>query len=165
MNNYIFNFFYELSSIDMVTNIALFVSYKFIYILIIFLFVWAVFFTEKKMFTLSLFSLAGLTGLVSATIIKSIFQIARPGVLQGIIPRIAETGFSFPSQHATVFFSLAFVSFLVNRKLGFFLTFCAVMISISRMVLGVHYFIDIVGGMVLGLLVALFFIKIFRKIK
>jgi len=165
MNNYIFNFFFGLSSIDMVTNIALFVSYKFIYILIIFLLAWVVFFTEKKMFTFALFSLAGFIGLVSATIIKNIFQVARPGVLQGIIPRVIETGFSFPSQHATIFFSLAFVSFLINRKLGFFLTFCAVMISISRMVLGVHYFIDVVGGMVLGFLVALFFIKIFRKIK
>ncbi len=165
MSNPIFNFFFGLSSIDIVTSIALFVSYKFIYILIVLLLVWSLFFAGNKMFTFSLFALTGSVAWVMAFIVKGIFQIARPGILQGIVPRIIETGFSFPSQHATVFFSLAFVSFLINRKLGFFLMFCALMISISRMVLGVHYFIDIVGGAVLGLMVALLFIKIFRKIK
>ena len=61
---------------------------------------------------------------------------------------------SFPSGHATFFFAMAAAIYLYNKKwgIGFFIATLAV--TISRVVAGVHYPSDILGGMIIGILVA-----------
>ncbi|MDM0103950.1 phosphatase PAP2 family protein [Variovorax sp. J22R24] len=65
-------------------------------------------------------------------------------------------GPSFPSSHATVYAALAF-SFLLAascRAVGFALLVLAVLVGVARVVVGVHFPLDIAAGMALGGLAA-----------
>jgi undecaprenyl-diphosphatase len=59
---------------------------------------------------------------------------------------------SFPSDHAAMFFALASGIWMAHRRLGY-LAFCCVMVVVClpRIILGVHYPSDILGGAVLGI--------------
>jgi len=61
-----------------------------------------------------------------------------------------------------VLFGMAWGIFLYNRKAGSVLLALAAIMGFSRVYVGIHYPLDIVGGMVLGLLVALFFTVVYR---
>lgn len=85
---------------------------------------------------------------------------------------------SFPSKHAAFAFTLAFLSFPINRRLGRTMLTLAVLVGISRIYVGVHYPADILGGAALALIFSLmlyctrsktsafpdFFIRIYHKI-
>ena len=70
---------------------------------------------------------------------------------------------SFPSGHAALAFSAAVIlNFLYRGKL-WILYPLAVLISISRIYIGVHYPSDVIGGILIGTLGALLAIWIFKK--
>lgn len=93
----------------------------------------------------------------TALLIKEVVHRARPGaVYQAYI----ETGFSFPSGHATLAAALyGFLIYLVWRlmpagarrtaAIGALLLLTG-LIAFSRLYLGVHYLSDVVGGLLLG---------------
>lgn len=63
---------------------------------------------------------------------------------------------SFPSDHATLGFSLAFGLWLAGyKKLGWFLLVWTVVFSLARVIVGVHFPLDIVAGLIVGGLMAL----------
>ena len=96
----------------------------------------------------------GVAWLVGA-IIKNIIAEPRPFIsLTKVVNLFPETGFAFPSQHAAFFTALAFSIYLQHKKAGYFFLFFAFFISIARIAGGVHYPIDILGGIVLGILVS-----------
>jgi undecaprenyl-diphosphatase len=64
---------------------------------------------------------------------------------------------SFPSDHACLYFALATVIFLSNRRLGLFAFLCAAIASCTRVYLGIHYLTDVLGGAFLGILVVILF--------
>ena len=66
----------------------------------------------------------------------------------------SETGFAFPSSHSATAGALAFAVFFVNKRLGYVFMICAVLVGVSRIVAGVHFPIDILGGYLLGFGVA-----------
>ncbi|WP_195573028.1 undecaprenyl-diphosphatase [Paenibacillus sp. 1001270B_150601_E10] len=61
---------------------------------------------------------------------------------------------SFPSDHSTFAFSLAFAAFLIKRKIGSVLLVLAALTGIGRVFVGVHFPFDVMGGMVLALICA-----------
>ncbi len=73
------------------------------------------------------------------------------------------TRFSFPSGHATIatiFFTILLYSLIENiksKKVKIILTIAAIiiilLISFSRIYLGVHWFSDVLGGIILGILI------------
>ena len=65
-----------------------------------------------------------------------------------LISRISDG--SFPSAHTFLSFAMAFGIYLYNKKLGIVLLISAALVSISRIYVGVHYPLDILGGMVLA---------------
>lgn len=58
---------------------------------------------------------------------------------------------SFPSGHATFFFALAMVVFLYNKKIGGWFLAMALLISLARVYVGVHYPSDILAGALIGI--------------
>lgn len=60
---------------------------------------------------------------------------------------------SFPSGHASFFFALSAVVYLYNKKLGTWFLAAAVLISLARVYVGVHYPSDVLAGAIIGILV------------
>jgi undecaprenyl-diphosphatase len=77
------------------------------------------------------------------------------------------TGKSFPSSHAANNFFAAFIlSFFYKKNPWVFYT-TASLIAISRVVVGVHYPFDVIGGAIIGtaiaLLLRLILVELFEK--
>jgi len=63
--------------------------------------------------------------------------------------------YSFPSDHATFLFALAFSFYLAGeRAIGYCLFAVGVLVSIARVVVGFHYPSDVLAGWILGFLAA-----------
>jgi len=62
---------------------------------------------------------------------------------------------SFPSDHATAAFAISVAILLRHRKAGIVALVLAALVSVSRVVVGVHYPSDVLGGALLGTLAAL----------
>ncbi|GEK57213.1 hypothetical protein CHL76_02630 [Marinococcus halophilus] len=94
---------------------------------------------------------------IITTVFKNFFSRQRPEVLAAY----DGTGFSFPSGHATGAVTFyGFLAYLVIRSglatvwkwiLGILLIVLALLVAISRMFLGVHYFTDVLAGISVGL--------------
>jgi undecaprenyl-diphosphatase len=57
---------------------------------------------------------------------------------------------SFPSDHATAAFAIAVAIWLRNRTAGWLALAMAVILGVSRVVVGVHYPSDVIGGALIG---------------
>ncbi|MCI5050877.1 MAG: phosphatase PAP2 family protein [Candidatus Pacebacteria bacterium] len=74
-----------------------------------------------------------------------------------VLPLFPYGGFdSFPSGHATLFAALATGIFVNHKKIGIIFGICAVLISLTRVISGVHFPIDILVGWILGISSVLF---------
>jgi undecaprenyl-diphosphatase len=62
---------------------------------------------------------------------------------------------SFPSDHATGAYAIAFAILLRHRKAGVVAFILATLVAVSRVALGTHYPTDILGGAAVGALAAL----------
>ena len=89
--------------------------------------------------------------------IKAIVQRPRPfSIVPEADPLFGGTlGTSFPSGHAaTAFAGAVILAVLVRRAIPFLLTL-AVLVAFSRIYVGVHYPLDVLGGAAIGTTVAL----------
>lgn len=66
---------------------------------------------------------------------------------------------SFPSGHATLFAALAMMFYLYHRRSGMLFAVLAVVISVARVISGVHFPIDILVGWLIGSFVSLLVYK------
>ncbi len=120
-------------------------------------------FLHKKKEILLVFITAGFAWVLGA-ILKLLIHIERPFIsLPGVTSLIPETGFAFPSGHSTLFMALAVSIYLLHKKIGRWFIFSAVIIGLARISAGVHFPMDILGGFVLGALVA-YFVKMYRMV-
>jgi len=89
--------------------------------------------------------------------LKEIFQTARPlGVAL-----IEQGGFAFPSGHAQGSTTLWLMLALLIRKkwMNYLAVIMIILVSLSRLYLGVHYPVDILGGILIGVLIVLVYDK------
>lgn len=102
--------------------------------------------------------------------LKAAFAIPRPWVLdpsfepvESAVPEA--TGFSFPSGHTlTACVSLGGVALYLKKAWAFLVAaLLTVLVAFSRMYLGVHTLLDVSVGLLLGVIVLLFFWLIFLK--
>lgn len=61
---------------------------------------------------------------------------------------------SFPSGHSAFFFAMATATYCYNKKWGIGFFIAVALMNISRIVAGVHYPSDILGGAIIGIVVA-----------
>ena len=93
----------------------------------------------------------------AAISLKIFFTLERPVLLMGdLMPLIAKDSHSFPSGHATFFGALATAIFLKHKKAGYLFMLAALLIGLARIIAGVHFPLDILGGFLLGALIAYF---------
>lgn len=112
---------------------------------------------------LGLMSVLLARGLV-AEVIKFLYQRPRPYV-ELVFKPLIDIDFSsaFPSGHASLFFALATTTFLINKKWSYYFFAGAFLMGLARIYVGVHWPLDILGGMVVGVLSALVVWKILPR--
>jgi len=107
----------------------------------------------------------GLSGifswLVASKFLKNIFQLERPNPENFFIE--PDTFYSFPSGHTTFMIALATALYSYDKKLGIITFILGLIVGFSRVMIGVHFYRDIVGGIIFGLILGFVFIKILRK--
>ena len=125
------------------------------------------YFNGKKSQAVFLFSVSVVTALTNEGL-KQIFRVSRP-----VSTLIQETGFSFPSGHTTfavVFFTLITYIFMMGSSLrtkvfAYVVSSVIVLIiAFTRIYLQVHWSTDVVGGLVLGGIILVLSILIYKKI-
>lgn len=114
-------------------------------------------------------SITVIVSIVLNIILKSVFARQRPDILK----LINETSYSFPSGHAMVNAALYVMIILTinniikNKEMQFLIKgLCILMIiiiSFSRIYLGVHYLGDILGGCLLGFSISAIIYNIYIK--
>jgi len=111
--------------------------------------------TRKK---IEIFLTVCLSVVISRFVVTEIIRLfchrLRPFAAYGFHPLIPENAYSFPSGHAAFFFAMGAAIFCYNKKWGFGFFAAAVIMGIARVMAGVHYPSDILGGMVVGTLTA-----------
>lgn len=172
MNISIFNFLHSFAlQHQWLDGLIWFLAVPFIYIMIgivaVYFFVHYDFFKTKNIATLltgkgrdiaKIFFSAGFAYAV-AYILKIVIHTDRPFVaLSNINSLFIETGYAFPSGHSATIAALATAVYFKNKRLGYVCMIAALLIGASRVMAGVHFPIDIIGGYALGFLVA-FFVK------
>lgn len=100
--------------------------------------------------------IACITAWVIAEMIKTLFPTTRPFIADGKLPLTLTVPFdgAFPSSHETISFAMAATVWYHNKKIGIAFVITAILIGAGRVFANVHYPIDILGGAVLGLVVA-----------
>lgn len=175
MNNQIFYFFYNFAHQSVWLDglfifLAVYLPYLVILSAIIFLlFHHEVLKSEKPLAVLqqkwkeiSLVFFVSIGARVVTEVLKYLFHADRPFIkLQNVFSLFPESGFSFPSGHATFFMALAFAIYFSHKKAGYVFMFLALLIGLMRIVGGVHFPIDILGGFVVGFLTSYIIYRFF----
>ncbi len=122
-----------------------------VFLLILFL---APFYKDKlKLFLTAVISVV-LSRLVITEIIRFLYCRPRPFMAYAVKQLVSENHCSFPSGHAAFFFALAMAVYFFNKKWGLVFFSAAILMTIARVISGVHYPTDILGGAVIGILSA-----------
>lgn len=120
--------------------------------------------TIKKVFFFSLIS--SLLAWILSWMFKSLLPTLRPFLLEGLVPLTLTVTYdsSFPSGHSAFAFGLSTAIFLFNKKLGVIYFFLSFLVAVGRVLGKVHFWVDVLGGMILGIFSALLIDYIlFRK--
>jgi len=116
---------------------------------------------ERKSFTIATIIL--FSGVIAGGI-KSIIARPRPDT---ILVLDYEPTYAMPSGHATLssaFMSYAWLNQKVKQNLKWITLFVFIIVAISRLYLGVHYFSDVLVGAFIGLIIGWFILGIENKL-
>ena len=78
---------------------------------------------------------------------------------------ISSSFHSFPSGHTSTIFIVALTFSIFTPKLKYFYLCCASIVALSRIVVGAHFFTDIIGGIVVAFIGFKVTLSIFEKFK
>ncbi len=126
---------------------------NFLRVLFVLLILAAATFGRKRFVWIILFSIVvvTLTDQSSASLFKPLIGRLRPCKLMEVHLLVScGSGFSFPSSHAANLFGQALFWGLLFRKYLWPGIIFAFLVGLSRIFVGVHYPLDVIGGMILG---------------
>jgi undecaprenyl-diphosphatase len=165
MDYYLFNLINQFASKYLcLDTLGIFFANYFQYAVIASLLVFLIVDFKKywKIVALSLF--AGGFARVFAQAIYFVYPTVRPFGTMNVNQLVSHSvNNSFPSGHAILFFTLAAIIFLHNKKAGTLYFLFAFLISLARVFCGIHWPSDILGGAILGILLALAINYIFKN--
>ena len=107
----------------------------------------------------------GINFLLGNLFLKTLIASLRPCQVDAGVRMLISTpgGYSFPSGHTLHAFTAATAIFLYYKKSGIAAFVFASLIAFSRMYLFVHYPTDILGGLILGVTMAVLVYRIVQK--
>jgi undecaprenyl-diphosphatase len=100
-------------------------------------------------------------GIIIETI-RFFYHSPRPFEALSLSTLLSESSSSYPSCHAAVFFAMAMTVFYYSRRLGWWFFAFAFLNGLARVVAGVHWPFDILGGAGAGILSAALVYQIIR---
>lgn len=168
MNQYLFEFFYNFAyKSDIFDSIISFFASDYALIITTVLLVY-LFEHKDKLKSVSdlivVIITAGTTWAV-ATYLKLFFHTLRPFEVFPIVTLVEQNGFAFPSGHSAFFMAIASSLWFYHKRLSIFFGISAVVIGVSRIIAGIHFPIDILGGLALGFIIGMIMPLIINKIK
>lgn len=107
---------------------------------------------RRQLHILSVFILSAILsrGLITE-IIRFFYSRPRPFLALDFTPLIKqELSSSFPSGHMTFYFVLALSIFLLSKKWGWFFVVSVNLMGLARIMAGVHWPTDIIGGILIA---------------
>lgn len=105
-----------------------------------------------------------LSRFIITEIIRFLYCRPRPFMAYTINHLVDNANCSFPSGHAAFFFALAMATYFYNKKWGAWFFLAAILISLGRIIAGVHYPIDILAGAAIGIIMAYLTLWAVKKI-
>jgi undecaprenyl-diphosphatase len=113
-------------------------------------------YSKRKKWELLL--VVGISALVArfgvTELVRLFIHRPRPFLSLPVHQLLTDSAWSFPSGHATFFFALSTAVYLYNKKWGIWFFIATILITVSRVIAGIHYPSDIVGGALIGIMVA-----------
>ncbi|EJP98461.1 MULTISPECIES: undecaprenyl-diphosphatase [Bacillus] len=101
----------------------------------------------RKQYTVLYTTLSVSIALLVNVLIHAVYYHPRPFIthhVNQLVPHAADS--SFVSDHSVLVFSIAFVFILRGEKLKYIALIWAILVGVSRMYVGVHYPLDILGA-------------------
>ncbi|MBP9717958.1 phosphatase PAP2 family protein [Candidatus Gracilibacteria bacterium] len=91
---------------------------------------------------------------VLVTIVRIILVRARPFMAASVTQLLSQSPLeqSFPSAHASMMFALAGSMYCADKRWGVVYLVLATVSGLARIIVGIHFPLDILGGAVLGIL-------------
>ncbi len=149
-------------------NLIVFCGDYLAYILGVSFFVLVAFSAYPRRRQFEIILLGGLAAVIARFGIDEIIRLfihrPRPFSVLPVHYLFTDSSWSFPSGHASFFFALSAVLYLYNRKWGTWFFIISTVIVLGRVVAGVHYPSDILGGAVVGVVTGYFTYHIGRWI-
>ncbi len=159
MNQTLFSFFYSFAHQSSALDATIvFVAKDLIWVILVALFFYLLRDKEWHQLFRTIVLIFGSAGVAvgSAILFKDLFHTVRPFIeFSWVQPLISESGFAFPSGHTTLLSALAAASWFEYKKASITLGILAVIVGISRIMVGVHWPIDIAGGLVIGSIISI----------
>ena len=126
--------------------------------LIIWIVIFSIFFLyeerKDKKFILYFAAVIMLSALLTNYVFKTAFRRHRPISPLKTMTQTCPTDFSFPSGHSAIAFASAYTLSRFDKRRKYTYYFIACLIALSRIYLYCHYFIDTLGGALLGTAIA-----------
>lgn len=129
------------------------------YILVVLLLALLLFSQYSRPEKLQMLLVAGVSVVIArfgiTELIRLFYHRPRPfSALDNVRQLLTNGEWSFPSGHATFFFALSTAVYLYNKKWGIGFFAATILMTMSRVIAGIHYPSDVVGGAVVGIIVA-----------
>jgi len=104
-----------------------------------------------------------LSRLIITEIIRFFWYRPRPFVAYAVNSLIKHSASaSFPSGHIAFLFALSMAILFFNKKFGIAFLIISLLVGLARVFVGVHYPLDILGGIVIGIISAIVIKIIFK---
>ena len=110
---------------------------------------------KKKWKEIVLVFFSGALAWCLAQVLKLLIASPRPFTKFSEVESLfTSDSYAFPSGHATFFMAIAFAIFFSHKKMGYVFMLFAFLIGLARVISGIHFPIDILGGFALGAIIA-----------
>ncbi len=101
------------------------------------------------------FTLIPLGTLILVTVVRAIINAKRPYEVYDYTPPVNKKtkGRSFPSRHTVCAFIIAMAFMYIQLRLGIIMLILAALIGVTRVLAGVHFVRDVIGGAAIGIII------------